>query len=172
MPSKHFHLSSFNGHVFFVTNNKQSIMKSINRVITAIVLTFSCISLNVFSQNSNLNQNSNTVPQNNNSAAPGQNGRPDFNQNNPGNVNLQNNAVNSPYIIAPSDSVNHNPSGVIDANPPAPKHDALQEKEKILRQSGQNQVVIPPNPAGPDTSVRKIPPQNLNNTLPDSLKDK
>jgi hypothetical protein len=140
-------------------------MKSLYISIAALIITFSSIIITAEAQNTNPNQN--TVPHNTNSTNPAQNTNTNLNQNNnAGNTNQQNNNINNPYATIANDSVNITPSEPLIEEPSSSKHDALQEQRHILHQSGQNQVIIPPGAAGPDTSIRRIPQTGAIHTVP------
>jgi len=126
-------------------------------IVKAIIFFFLFFSLKAAAQSTNPNQ-SNINSQNNSR-----------NQNNPGGTNEQNNNINNPYTSVPQDSVNR-----VRYNEPArSKHPsspgAFELQENVRHQSGQNQMAVPPNAAGPDTNMRQIPPTGKrNNSLPDS----
>jgi|GEM_PF-6524713 len=135
-------------------------MKTIFGTAAILIFTFLFVCPDAMAQNTDQNQINKTVPHNNNSANPAQS--PNQNSNS-GNINRQNNNINNPYTTVPFDSVNPPPPERILEKPDATKHDALQDKRHILQQSGQNQVIIPPD-AARDTSIRRIPETGKNNT--------
>lgn len=121
--------------------------------VTGLLIILSISS--AIAQNTNQNQINNNVPHNNNSTIPTQNNNSNLNQdNNAGNIN-QDNIVNKPFTTVHSDSVN-NGAGVIIEDVAPPKHDAMQQIQHVRNMSGQNQMVVPPNAARPDTSIIRI----------------
>ncbi|HKR06702.1 MAG TPA: hypothetical protein VJY62_18855, partial [Bacteroidia bacterium] len=90
-------------------------------------------------------------------------------KNNADSDNQQQNNINNPYTTVPQDSVNRNFSNDRNIRNSQPPNGALQQRQHILNQSGQNQVIIPPNAAGPDTNLHRITRDgNFNNNASDT----
>ncbi len=116
--------------------------KLISRFSKILICSFLSASLNAVAQNNNQNQNKNA-----------------------GTTNQQNNNINTPPATLPVDSL----SRIIDNGNIPPPENAQQQQQRVHRQSGQNQVIIPPNAAGPDTNIHRITQDgNFNNNASDT----